>query len=112
MIDRHEGINQKDLGGFTGIDLSTLSDLVRRMQSRGLIQRERSYQDGRAYILRLTDRGRDLMVRAEPKMKDIETRLLAPLSQSQRSEFILALSMIALNLENMRAQEKEAGQTQ
>ncbi|MFZ1102753.1 MAG: helix-turn-helix domain-containing protein, partial [Hyphomicrobiaceae bacterium] len=39
----------------TGIDRSTLADIVRRLTRKGLLQRCRTNEDARAYAVRLTD---------------------------------------------------------
>jgi len=51
------GCSQTDCVEATGIDRSTVADLVRRLMRHGLLSRRRSRQDARAYIVTLTDRG-------------------------------------------------------
>src|SRR5476649_2433272 len=57
-VAAHEGLTQTDLVRSTGIDRSTLADLVARMIGKGLIGRERSAADARANTVRLTAAGR------------------------------------------------------
>jgi DNA-binding MarR family transcriptional regulator len=54
----HEGAAQADLVTATGVDRSTLADMVSRMIDKGLLARERSTLDARANAVRLTDAGR------------------------------------------------------
>src|SRR5262245_26701727 len=49
-----EGLTQTDLVERTGIDRSTLADIVGRLLSHGLIQRRRAKEDARAYAIKLT----------------------------------------------------------
>ncbi len=56
-----EGMTQNDLVRATGIDRSTLADLVARLLTKGLLLRERSATDGRANTVRLSDAGRDAL---------------------------------------------------
>src|SRR5665213_173367 len=66
-VAAHEGLTQTDLVRSTGIDRSTLADLVARMLGKGLIARERSNEDGRANTVSLTDKGKLALQEAEPR---------------------------------------------
>jgi MarR family transcriptional regulator, temperature-dependent positive regulator of motility len=55
--------SQTDLVNQTGIDRSTLADIVRRLVKRGLLQRRRTKEDARTYAVNLTDAGRSLLAR-------------------------------------------------
>jgi len=65
----NEGLSQTGLVDRTGIDRSTLADIVRRMQRKGLLQRRRTREDARAYAVKLTDEGRRVLKVAEPLAK-------------------------------------------
>ncbi len=52
--DANEGKSQTDLVKITGIDRSTLADLVARLMSQGYLQRRRTKEDGRTNAVRLT----------------------------------------------------------
>lgn len=53
-----EGVSQTSLVGKTGIDRSTLADVVRRLLKQGFVSRKRTKEDARAYSVRLTPAGR------------------------------------------------------
>src|SRR5258708_35367869 len=53
-----DGLTQNDLVRATGIDRSTLADLVARMLVKGLLVRERSATAARANCVRLAEAGR------------------------------------------------------
>lgn len=72
----NEGAAQTDLVRITGIDRSTLADMVARMIAKGLLERERSSLDARANAVRLTEAGRAVLEEAEPKMAAADARLL------------------------------------
>jgi DNA-binding MarR family transcriptional regulator len=55
---RKEGVSQTHLSAVSGIDRSTMADVVRRLQKKGLVARKRTKEDARAYSVRLTVEGR------------------------------------------------------
>ncbi|BBJ44837.1 MarR family transcriptional regulator [Streptomyces antimycoticus] len=55
----------KRLGEFLRLDSGTLSPLLKRMQTAGLVQRERSAHDERSVTVRLTAEGTALKERAQ-----------------------------------------------
>ena len=57
-VAHDEGLSQTGLVEYTGIDRSTLADIVRRLQTKGLLKRRRTKADARAYAVKLTDEGR------------------------------------------------------
>ncbi len=82
----HAGATQTDLVRITGIDRSTLADMVARMIAKDLLTRERSSLDGRANAVTLTTAGRALLDDAAPRMAKVDARLLKLLSGGRRRE--------------------------
>jgi len=94
-IDKREGASQTELVQATGIDRSTLADMIVRMQSKELLARKRTDEDQRANAVRLTPVGRRALRAAMPAMLRAEAGILNVLPQRLRAEFIKALTMIA-----------------
>lgn len=76
-IAHQEGLSQTDLVRLTGIDRSTLADVVQRLLRRGFIQRERTSQDGRTYAVTLSEEGRDLLDSIKPYARRADRTVLA-----------------------------------
>lgn len=55
-----DGINVSDIGKPLLLDSATLTGLLKRMESSGLITRKRNAGDDRQVIISLTQKGRDL----------------------------------------------------
>ncbi len=94
-IDQREGASQTELVQATGIDRSTLADMIVRMQSKDLLARKRTDEDQRANSVRLTPVGRRALRSAMPAMLRSESGILEVLPQRMRGEFIKALTLIA-----------------
>jgi len=90
-----DGMTQNDLVRATGIDRSTLADLVARMLAKGLLQRERSATDARANTVRLSDAGRGALGAGAGAAADADQRLLSLLSPKKRETFLKILATLA-----------------
>lgn len=90
-----DGQTQNDLVRATGIDRSTLADLVSRMAAKGLLEREPSATDARANTVRLSKAGRDALARGATPAADADARLLAFLSPKKREGFLKILASLA-----------------
>ena len=90
-----DGLTQNDLVRATGIDRSTLADLVARMLAKGLLLRERSANDARANTVRLSDAGREALGAGAGAAADADERLLGLLSPKKRETFLKMLAGLA-----------------
>jgi len=62
---QHGSLSVKDLSGLLRLDPGTLSPLLKRLESAGLLRRERDARDQRNLALSLTDAGQALRAQAE-----------------------------------------------
>jgi DNA-binding MarR family transcriptional regulator len=89
-----EGMSQSKLVDATGIDRSTMADIVRRMLKKGIIQRKRDKDDARAYDVKITEEGVRLFKSVTPIIQRIEEKLLSSLSTNRVDEFLNNLGTI------------------
>ncbi|HUZ14296.1 MAG TPA: MarR family winged helix-turn-helix transcriptional regulator [Caulobacteraceae bacterium] len=101
-----DGVSQSDLVRATGIDRSTLADLVARMSSRGLIERQRSALDARINTVRLSEAGRAALALGGKPAAKSDARLLALLSPKKRASFLKSLATLAAAADAARAPAK------
>lgn len=87
-VSENEGLTQTDLVRATGIDRSTLADMVARMIGKGLLARERSTTDARANTVRLTDAGRAELDAAREKVDAADRKILGYLPGGKRDSFL------------------------
>jgi DNA-binding MarR family transcriptional regulator len=106
-VSQNEGLSQTDLVEKTGIDRSTLADIVRRMLKKSLLQRRRTKEDARAYAVKLTDEGWRVLKNAEPMAKRVDERILSVLPAAQRERFISDLNTIVQSLNQIDADLKK-----
>ncbi len=94
-VSHKSGLTQTDLVRATGIDRSTLADLVSRMTTRGLLDREKSAIDARAKAVSLSAAGQAALDAARPKVEAADKRILALLPKGKRDGFLGLLAELA-----------------
>jgi DNA-binding MarR family transcriptional regulator len=94
-LENNEGVSQTALVEMTGIDRSTLAEMVHRMLDRGLISRERTEEDARANAIAITGSGRRALRTARQACDRAEKALLEVLPPAERSRFVKSLALIA-----------------
>lgn len=97
-VRQNEGVSQTGLVERTGIDRSTLAEMIRRMLRKGLLQRRRTREDARAYAVKLTEEGARVLKAAEPLTLLVDERILMALPAKQRERFVQDLNSIVVKL--------------
>src|SRR5882672_12784894 len=87
-LEHNEGVSQTALVEITGIDRSTLAEMVRRMLERGLLSRERTEEDQRANAVAISPSGRKALRAARLASERAEKALLEALPQPERQKFV------------------------
>jgi DNA-binding MarR family transcriptional regulator len=90
--------SQTTLVEITGVDRSTIADIVRRLVERGLVQRRRTRRDARMYALRLTVKGAAALRATEPAAQTTDDKLLASLGAAEREAFVQSLAKIVASI--------------
>jgi DNA-binding MarR family transcriptional regulator len=90
-LEGSEGLSQTDLVKITGIDRSTLADLVSRMLARELVARERSATDARANLVRIAEAGQAALIEMAPRVLAADEKILSLLSPPKRESFVKLL---------------------
>ena len=94
-------ISVNELGRRLYLDSGTLTPLLKKMESEGLIKRIRSKDDERTVIISLTDKGRDL----ESKCVDFPEKMVCATS-IKKENGVFMLNALHTMLQNMVEKEK------
>lgn len=97
-VANNPGCNQTILTARTGIDRSTMAEMMKRLLKKGLLSRRRSKTDTRAYVVTLTDNGARVLKSAEPLAKRVDEAVLRALG-NRGPAFVDNLATLARNLE-------------
>jgi len=99
-VEQNEGMSQTDLVAITGIDRSTLAEMIRRMIDKGLLDRERTEADQRANSVRIAMAGKKALRGARTASDRVERALLASLNTADRARFVKMLSTVVSDAES------------
>jgi len=105
-VNEEEGLSQTDLVNRTGIDRSTLADMISRMIGNGLLARKRTAEDARANSVRLTASGRRALMGAMPRALTAEKALVELLPKAAQTELMRALKHLVETLESTKQEDK------
>ncbi len=100
-VDAFEGKSQTELVKVTGIDRSTLADLVGRLMSQGYVQRRRTKEDARTNSVRLTPAGKKALKAAQSGADGVDKFMLSLFSASERKSMLECLSLVAAEMDKV-----------
>jgi DNA-binding MarR family transcriptional regulator len=105
--DAHDGRSQTELVRITGIDRSTLADLVARLMAQGYVQRRRTKEDARTNSVKLTPLGKKALKAAQDGADSVDRRMLALITSADRKTMLESLTVIAAEMDKADAAASE-----
>lgn len=107
-VDTNDGKSQTELVKLTGIDRSTLADLVARLLAQGYLQRKRTKDDGRTNAIRITAVGKKMLKMALPGADEVDRQLLSLVPSTDRRSFLDTLAVLATEMDKIEEREPAA----
>jgi DNA-binding MarR family transcriptional regulator len=104
-VDANDGKSQTELVKITGIDRSTLADLVARLMAQGYLQRRRTKDDGRTNAIRITAVGKKMLKTAQPGADEVDRQLLSLIPSGERKSFLDNLAVLAAEMDKIEEKE-------
>ena len=102
-------IDATRLSQLIAFDRSTIGNVLARLQSKGLIERQSDREDKRVKRLRLTPAGTRLLGRIQKPVVRAQKRILEPLTPAEQRQFMALLSkMVQVNNRYSRVPLKSA----
>ena len=94
-IAESPGLSQSDLVRATGVDRSTMADMMTRMEKRGWVTRAASTMDARAHSVRLAAAGVTILAAATHHARAADAAILDALPRTKRRTFLNTLTKLA-----------------
>ena len=92
VLERHDGLSAAQLARDSFVTAQSIADLVRSLETRGLVRRERNPKNRRELLILLTEEGRALLAQHEGPVRELEERMVRELTAHQTEQFRQALS--------------------
>lgn len=90
-----EGRTPADIAAAAGVSRATMTGLIDTLERDELVTREPDRQDRRMMLVRMTEKGRELLARLLPRHFQTVAQLMAPLNESERQTLIELLGRIS-----------------
>lgn len=100
VIDATPGRDQISIANIAKLDRSTMTLVMRKLESGGLVTREQDPNDGRRKTLAMTALGQDVLRIAKTNSQNAKARQLLPFSNQEAEEFMRLLRQFVDILEN------------
>ena len=95
-IEIYPGIDQMSLGKLVALDRQTVSNVVSRLHTRGLV--DKLDKNKRTKALFLTEPGREVIAAMDGRTQGVDATILAPLAADEQDQFMaLLLKVVSKN---------------
>lgn len=92
------GLQASEIVARSSMDKVVVSRAVKRMEERGHLTRETNSEDGRSYLLQLSEDGRAVYADLAPKLLAVERKMLKGLTEDDIYGFLAIAQRIRDNL--------------
>ena len=94
VLGEEKPLSQVEIGERLNIDRNTIVILMDDLEGKSLVIRRRDPSDRRAYLVSLTDAGRDVLTQATAAARRTNDEVFAPLSPEERAQLHSLLSRL------------------
>jgi len=106
LIDKTGGtLTQQELADECGLDKTNILRIIDNLENKGLVKRAPKLYDRRAYLIKLTSKGKKLIPIINKAIGNLNKKTLAGISDGQRRSFFKTLDKISQNLEDLPAEK-------
>jgi DNA-binding MarR family transcriptional regulator len=97
IINENPGTTQSDIGLKSGKDKTNVARMLKLLETRGSIKREKDPEDSRVFRIFITDSGRNLLKKMTPLAMDVNREALAGIDSGEITLFLAILDRIHSN---------------
>ena len=92
VLERHDGLSAAQLARDSFVTAQSMADMVRALETRGLVRRERNPANRRELLILLTGAGRALLDDLAGPVGELEERMIRDLPSRQVGQFRTTLT--------------------
>ncbi|MEW2272658.1 MarR family winged helix-turn-helix transcriptional regulator [Streptomyces griseofuscus] len=91
VLERHDGVSAAQLARDSFVTAQTMADMVRALESRGLVRRDIHPRNRREKVIRLAEAGRRLLADYAEPARELEERMVRDIGPADVERFREAL---------------------
>jgi DNA-binding MarR family transcriptional regulator len=110
-IDYEEGTPSTSLGPQMGMEATSLSRILKKMEEMGVIYRAKHPKDGRSVLIKLTDYGKEKRAFAKATVLRFNNTVRKHVTQEQLNGFFEVVRTIEKLIKNNAIFDNETGNT-
>ena len=93
-IANHQTLSVTELARYISLSQATVTDILNRLEKRGLIERTRDSADRRRVLIRITDQCREILSQAPPPLQETFVEGYGALSEWEQLMILSALKRV------------------
>lgn len=97
-VARQEANTPAALAALNGLDISTMSRMIDRLEKKGLLTRAHSTKDRRQVLVRITPKGRAIVRKGLPVAQRVALRAWRGVTEQERQAFRSLVQKVLTNL--------------
>jgi DNA-binding MarR family transcriptional regulator len=94
LLAEQDGVPQRDLVERASSDPNTIRPMIHALEDKGLLVRQQHPDDGRAWLIRLTRKGRRTFDKVDADSEPFRSRLMSALDPGENRQLIQMLERI------------------
>ncbi len=91
-IGSGEDLRTGDLATLLGVGQSAITPVLDRLEEQGIVQRDRSKEDRRIWLINLTKRGKAAYANINDGYREMASIMLSPLTENEQATLVSLLS--------------------
>jgi DNA-binding MarR family transcriptional regulator len=107
FLDESPGLSAAQLARRAFVTPQTMQRIVANLQAAGLIERDPHPELGRVLEVRLSDRGRGVLMECHRRVHDVESRMVADLSPLEQRQLAELLERCTRALRPLRRHQRQ-----
>jgi DNA-binding MarR family transcriptional regulator len=94
-VSRNQGLTAGELARNVSLSQATITDIVKRLELRGLLTRERYQEDRRRTIVSVTAEGEKLLAQSPPLLQEQFAKRFSELKDWEQSQLLYSVQRLA-----------------
>ena len=107
LVLEREPVGQKELVELLDVRPSSLSELLQKLEAKGLVDRTPDQQDRRNMLVSLTEQGRELAAQLSASKGALEAGVFSALSQEEQAQLSQILAKVTARWQELLSGEEE-----